>query len=304
MKRKNRRIISAVLVIVMFVTLVAANMLMVNARALGEIRVRLDGRYLVFDVPPMIVNGRTLVPFRVIFEELGWEVNWNDETRTASGTRQGLTIELPMTSKMARINGLPVGLDAPAMTWDGRTLVPLRFVAEAGGAEVEWNGVERVVIITRVVGGELNATPQCCVDGEEDNSKIPQAMTTPQLEAMAFELAVLELVNVERANNGLPPIRWDSLLAETARAHSMDMMQRDFFAHVCPDGRDHRERMSDKGILWRVAAENIAAGYRTPEDVVAAWMNVQGHRRNILNQELTHMGVGFYGYRWTQKFLG
>jgi len=264
--------VSVVLVIVVFVTLVTASIPMAKAGPPSEIGVRLDGRYLDFDVPPMIVSGRTMVPFRVIFEELVLEVNWNELTRTVSGTRQGLTIEVPIDSQTAYINGQTVGLEVPAMTHNGRTLVPLRFVAEASGAEVEWNSTKRVAIILTE-----------CIASE-------------------FELAVLELVNAERANNGLESVRWNCWLSDAARAHSIDMVRRGFHDHPCPDGYRHCDRISGS---WRIAAENIARGFRTPEEVVEAWMNSEkGHRENILNPELTHMGVGFYEYNWTQKFSG
>ena len=63
--------------------------------------------------------------------------------------------------------------------------------------------------------------------------------------------------------------------------------------------------MRDFGATHRSAGENIAMGQRTPQEVVQAWMNSEGHRRNILNKDFTHIGVGFEqsGYHWTQMFI-
>ena len=89
------------------------------------------------------------------------------------------------------------------------------------------------------------------------------------------------------------------------------MASNDFFAHDGSDGRTTFQRMRDAGYQYRRAAENVAAGTRSPADTVAAWMNSAGHRANILNCELREIGVGFvedpgdplrYGTYWTQDF--
>ena len=123
-------------------------------------------------------------------------------------------------------------------------------------------------------------------------------------EADIFEQRVLELVNIERANHGVSPLAWHAGLGAISRAHSEDMVRRGFFAHTCPSGRTPRDRMRAAGIRYSFAAENIAAGQRTPESVVTAWMNSPGHRNNILHPSLRHLGVGFYNFHWTQKFIG
>jgi len=113
-----------------------------------DIIVTLNGTPMTFDVPPMIVNGRTMVPFRAIFTALGMDVDWDEVTRIATGTSYNLEIELTIDSYIAYINGNAETLDASAMIYGGRTLVPARFVAEATGANVDWNENTRTVIIT------------------------------------------------------------------------------------------------------------------------------------------------------------
>jgi len=118
---------------------------------------------------------------------------------------------------------------------------------------------------------------------------------------------VLALVNIERANYGLRPLEWHDVLATTARNHSMDMAHRDFTGHDCPDGFSPWDRLVAAGIyfhMFHTAAENIAWGYRTPQAVVDAWMDSPTHRASILLAGLTHLGVGFYDFFWTQKFVG
>lgn len=95
------------------------------------------------EIAPIIVNDRTLVPFRTIFEELGFNVDWNGATKSITATRQGTTINLQINNTKASVNGKTVELDvAPTITKD-RTLVPLRFVAENSGAFVDWNGEKK-----------------------------------------------------------------------------------------------------------------------------------------------------------------
>ena len=123
-------------------------------------------------------------------------------------------------------------------------------------------------------------------------------------EALQFEIEVLVLVNIERESRGIRPLEWDAGLGALARNHSMDMARRGFFSHTCLDGITPRTRIQGAGISHRFVAENIAWGQRTPESVVNSWMNSPGHRSNILNENMTHLGVGFYNYFWTQKFTG
>ena len=117
-----------------------------------------------------------------------------------------------------------------------------------------------------------------------------------------FEWRVFELTNIERTNQGIPALRWDDRLGAAARAHSEDMVKNNFRGHTGSDGSSVGQRITRAGFEWRICAENIAYGHRTPEAAVAAWMNSPDHRRNILNASLTHLGVGVVENRWTQKF--
>jgi|GEM_PF-5057772 len=109
--------------------------------------VYVDGIRLFFDVPPQSVEGRTLVPLRTIFEALGLKVAWESETQRITGIKDGLTIEVWLDRREAFINGKAVVLDVAPTSVSGRTLVPVRFIAEATGANVNWISETREVII-------------------------------------------------------------------------------------------------------------------------------------------------------------
>lgn len=102
------------------------------------------------DIAPTIENGRTLVPFRTIFEELGFGINWDGATKSITATRHGITINLQIDNMSASVNGKTVQLDVAPTIKDDRTLVPLRFVAESSGAFVDWDGENKVITINRV----------------------------------------------------------------------------------------------------------------------------------------------------------
>jgi hypothetical protein len=108
----------------------------------------LDGKNLSFDVPPMIEDGRTLVPLRAIFEAMGATVSWDDNTKTATAVKGNTEVILKIGSLEPTINGTVQKLDVPGKIVNGRTLAPLRFVGEAFGGSVTWDGVKREVVIT------------------------------------------------------------------------------------------------------------------------------------------------------------
>ncbi|RTE06479.1 hypothetical protein EJQ19_22880 [Paenibacillus whitsoniae] len=103
------------------------------------IHVFFEGKELSFpDAQPILKDGSTLVPFRKLFEALGFSVKWVDSERKAVGTKEGLTIELTINSNIAKVNDTGVELVAPAQIINGSTMVPLRFVAENSGYEVSY----------------------------------------------------------------------------------------------------------------------------------------------------------------------
>jgi len=102
---------------------------------------------LSFDVPPIIENGRTLVPLRAIFEAMGASVEWDNATRTVVARKGNTMVVLPIGSTMPTVNGTEWKLDVAAKIVQDRTLAPLRFAGEAFGGEVSWDEVNRTISI-------------------------------------------------------------------------------------------------------------------------------------------------------------
>lgn len=107
------------------------------------------------------------------------------------------------------------------------------------------------------------------------------------------ERQVLEYTNQIREQQGCGPLRLDSALVEAAGKHASDMVRRHYMDHTNPDGQDPGDRMTAAGYRGSGWGENIAAGYDSAQKVVAAWMQSDGHRKNILNCRFTTIGVGY-----------
>lgn len=135
----------------MFLLLVLAISFAVTA---GAVSLYVDTDLIQTDVPPTIVDGRTLVPMRAIFEALGAEVEWDGETRTATGTLDGHTVEIQVGETTAYVDGEARTLDVPAQLIQSRTMVPARFISEALGCTVTWDGETK----TAAVANELRST--------------------------------------------------------------------------------------------------------------------------------------------------
>ncbi|WP_246031838.1 CAP domain-containing protein [Salibacterium salarium] len=139
--------------------------------------------------------------------------------------------------------------------------------------------------------------------GENQQSEGGNEADTDQA---GLEEEVVSLTNAEREKQGLSPLKQDSKLAEVAQTKSEDMSENEYFAHRSPNYGTPFDMLEDFGVEFTVAAENIASGQQTAEQVVEGWMNSEGHRKNIMNENLTHIGIGYEenGRYWTQMFIG
>ncbi|PSL41104.1 putative YkwD family protein [Planomicrobium soli] len=120
----------------------------------------------------------------------------------------------------------------------------------------------------------------------------------------AYEKEIVTLVNKERAKAGLKALAVDTQLSKVARLKSEDMYKLKKMSHSGTYGSPF-DMMKKFGITYRAAGENIARGYRSPQEVMKGWMSSPGHRANILNKRYTHIGVGHVasGNYWTQQFI-
>lgn len=175
-----------------------------------------------------------------------------------------------------------------------------------------------------LVGLSLSAWPGCVIVEENDDDKNDvgggqtpaPGSTDPRRVPEGVVGEVFNLVNEARATArscgdqsfaATGPLRWSDLLARAAQAHSADMAAQNYFSHDSLDGRDMVARVAAQGYSYSALGENIAAGQRTPDAVMAGWLDSPGHCQNIMNPNFRELGVGLaqggsYGIYWTQNF--
>lgn len=149
-------------------------------------------------------------------------------------------------------------------------------------------------------GGSAGSTPEDAPSVED----APSEEESPSDEH-AFVKQVVDLVNEERAKEGLSPLTIDTKVQAAALVRAKECEQ--LFSHTRPDGSSFTTALKEQNVSYRSAGENIAWGQRSPKEVMNAWMNSSGHRANIMNPDFTTIGVGYYenaagtGY-WCQLF--
>jgi uncharacterized protein YkwD len=132
----------------------------------------------------------------------------------------------------------------------------------------------------------------------------PIAPTAAPAPARRDEVRIFtDLVNEHRKKVGCRPLVWLDQVARIAQRHSEDMAFHQFFSHTNLQGESPFERLKNAGITFRNAAENIAEGQRSAEEVMQGWLGSSGHRRNIEDCGLAQHGVGMYQNRWTHMFV-
>ena len=130
------------LILIVFIVLFLTNV------AQAAPKVMLNGNQLFFEDPPIIEDGRTLVPLRAIFEALGANVEWDSTANTITAIKGDVQIKLQIGARTAYKNGSSINIDVPVHIVNGRTLVPLRVISEVFGADVSWDGNTQIVNIS------------------------------------------------------------------------------------------------------------------------------------------------------------
>ncbi|WP_019413620.1 SafA/ExsA family spore coat assembly protein [Paenisporosarcina sp. TG20] len=182
-------------------------------------------------------------------------------------------------------------------------LFPINAMADSSYKVISGDSLWRIAVKTQTGVQELiDSNPQLA----NPNLIYPgQMINVPTKEQASVEQEVTRLVNVERANAGLPALKNDWELARVAEFKSQDMRDKKYFSHTSPTYGSPFTMMKNFGITYRSAGENIAQGQRNAAEVVQAWMNSEGHKANILSRNFTHIGVGYVqdGNYWTQMFI-
>ena len=142
---------------------------MASAKAASAPTVWLDGEQMTFEVAPVIENDRTMVPYRAIFEKLGYQVGWDADTRSVTAAKGNTTMKLTIGSKTVTVNGGTVTSDTAPVIRQDRTLVPLRLVSEYSGCDVLWDKDTRTVAMYHKQAKNAMSEKLGCVTTDGDS---------------------------------------------------------------------------------------------------------------------------------------
>ena len=133
---------------------------------------------------------------------------------------------------------------------------------------------------------------------------LPEQESPSPEQNVSYVQQVVNLVNEERAKEGLAPLTLDTKVSAAAQVRAREIVTS--FSHTRPDGTSFATALKEQNISYRRAGENIAWGQKSPEAVMDAWMNSSGHRANIMNPNFTTIGIGYYQVNgvnyWCQLF--
>ncbi len=169
------------------------------------------------------------------------------------------------------------------------------------------------VQVTKTGQGQSRYQLRLSPSGAADQTNFNQVDPATNASPATFVGQIVQLTNAFRQQNGLAPLTLNNRLTSAAQIHAQDMALQDFVSHTGADGSSIGDRISATGYRWSLAAENIAAGYQTAAAAVQGWIDSPGHRANLLDPQLTEIGVGYYflandpgqevwNSYWTQAF--
>lgn len=180
------------------------------------------------------------------------------------------------------------------------------YLAKLENLDISRWGNCKVITIPCIPGTGSDAETETPEIPSTPETEMPGTPETPDAGSYhAYVLRVVELVNAERAKVGLAPLALEENITEAAQVRAAETVKS--FSHTRPDGRHFSTALTEAGVSYRGAGENIAWGQKTPEQVMEGWMNSEGHRANILNEKYTSIGVGYYPSAngvnyWSQLF--
>jgi uncharacterized protein YkwD/uncharacterized membrane protein required for colicin V production len=218
---------------------------------------------------------------------------WGRVLGAGTGLARGLIVAMLLLGIVA---ALPLPEPITSAVHDSRLGGPL--AARGESVQVALRGVFGDAVQESI--GLLTVRPE-----SNERVQLSFKVPSPGIDQTA-EQRMLDLVNRERANNGLQPLVMDDTIRQVARAHSDEMFEQGYFAHIDPDGATPFDRMRRGGVSFRVAGENLALG-PTVDVAHDGLMNSPGHRANILNPTFRRIGIGvadggMHGKMFTQNF--
>lgn len=297
------------------------------------------------DAPAQLINSRTFVPVRAVSEAFGANVSWDNDTKTVYiDTAKELSLSLNNAKTVVlgwNINDLIEELGRPnrkeisiyGLEWyvynsDYNNFIMVAvdagkvcgYYTNSKGFSLS-NGIYYGCLSDSNFESQRGIYIKAYVDKLKDNAVHAvlvslydysnKAETTSKEFFHIQSLENFDATNAFRANYGLPALLWDEYAATAAQRHSQDMADNNYFSHTSLDGRNAIDRYSNiNEVSWKQWGENISAGRAFGLDSFDGWLNSEGHRKNMLNENHKYLGVGegynldsTYHYYITQSFI-
>jgi uncharacterized YkwD family protein len=191
-------------------------------------------------------------------------------------------------------------------------LLPILSAGVASAAPYTVSGGDTMYLIAQRHGVSLNSLIAANPQIRNANNiwsglriQVPGQAVKPAAAApvkATYASQVVTLVNKQRANAGLSPLKSDASLTAMALDKAADMYKNNYFSHTSPNYGSPFDMMKSYGIKFGYAGENIAKGQQSPQSVMTDWMNSAGHRANIMNANYKKIGVAYYNGEWVQEF--
>jgi len=300
--KAGMRFFSIILVFLIFIFMPAA-----VAYAENGIIVTIHGQHVEFEgQQPVIVDDRTLVPVRGVFEHLGFEVDWQPDEQLVMLESPNYTIYIKIGNDIFFTNGVEYTLDTPAKIINGRTMVPIRLILESVGLYVGWSADLQTVLIGdpprdwRFWQAVIESTQSAAA---LPNYRLTESMRRSWIDefrllggANVFELEVIRLINLERAAYELPELLICEIHMIVSRFHAQTLADLGFIAGANTSMHDYgpyggSSELARTFYLF-ATRRNGHMGSQSPEELVNYWMSSSPHRAGILASDNVSIGVG------------
>lgn len=233
----KKAVLASLLVIALLIALVPF-----RAEAAEDLKLWVDGRYVEADSNPYIEDSRTLVPIRFIAEALGYNVDWENATRTVVIDDGVNVITMQIESKAASFNGRPIQLNKEPAIRDGRTFIPVRDVAETLGKYVDWDDQNYTVVIGKGYQGPIQASRG--------------SITAEEAREIALNYAGGRIVEFESDDN-----KYEIGIIKDGYKYEFDISKRDgTIIDIEVEYSDDYNRPNGRTPIGRERAEKIALG--------------------------------------------
>ena len=218
----------------------------------------------------------------------------DDEISVAKGKTATITLNVKGSKKVAYSNGAPEKCTVTSAKWNGNQI------------KITVKGKDTGSALIKVYAKGYSKTTMETVTVKITGTSSASSTTQTDASSSSIEEQVLVLVNAERQAAGKSAVVLDDNLNAVAQLRANELLKK--LSHTRPDGTTCFTALDDMGVKYGYASENIAAGQKTPEELMNNWMNSAGHKANILDSNAEKMGIALvksstgYGYYWVQVF--